>query len=93
MLSSFILLFNCSRGQLGHGELENEEHPRELDALSGLKVVAISAGGWHSCCVTVQGDLYTWGWNCCGQLGFPGIYDNSFKVFLDNLMQKKCRPF
>ncbi|KAL0129864.1 hypothetical protein PUN28_001850 [Cardiocondyla obscurior] len=57
------------RGQLGHNELENCDNPRLIEALAGLKVVQISAGGWHSAVVTDQGDLYTWGWNSNGELG------------------------
>lgn len=29
----------------------------------------IAAGGWHSCAVSKDGDLYSWGWNGNGQLG------------------------
>ncbi|KYQ50218.1 E3 ubiquitin-protein ligase HERC2 [Trachymyrmex zeteki] len=57
------------RGQLGHNELENCDNPKLIEALAGLKVVQISAGGWHSAVITDQGDLYTWGWNSNGELG------------------------
>ncbi|CAH1394813.1 unnamed protein product [Nezara viridula] len=62
-----------SRGQLGTGDLESSETLCEVEALSGLRVVVISAGGWHTAVVTEEGDLYTWGWNKQGQLGFPTI--------------------
>ncbi|KAG7189944.1 hypothetical protein KM043_006105 [Ampulex compressa] len=58
-----------TRGQLGHDDLEDQDDPRLVEALAGIKVVQISAGGWHSAVVTDQGDLYTWGWNTCGELG------------------------
>lgn len=58
-------------GQLGHGVVENEQSPKELMALAGLKVTQIAAGGFYSCAVTEDGDLYTWGMNNFGQLGFP----------------------
>ncbi|XP_011174441.1 RCC1 domain-containing protein 1 [Solenopsis invicta] len=57
------------RGQLGHNELEDCENPKLIEALAGLKVIQISAGGWHSAVITDQGDLYTWGWNSNGELG------------------------
>ncbi|XP_069690185.1 RCC1 domain-containing protein 1 [Periplaneta americana] len=61
-----------SRGQLGHSDLENEdETARQVDVLAGLRVTRVAAGGWHSAAVTDSGDLYTWGWNNSGQLGFP----------------------
>ncbi|XP_015585366.1 RCC1 domain-containing protein 1 isoform X2 [Cephus cinctus] len=58
-----------TRGQLGHGDLEDCDNPKIIEALAGLKVVQISAAGWHSAVVTDQGDLYTWGWNTIGELG------------------------
>lgn len=60
-----------SRGQLGHGGLENEQEiARQVDSLAGLRVMLVAAGGWHSSAVTECSDLYTWGWNQSGQLGF-----------------------
>ncbi|KAK3912810.1 RCC1 domain-containing protein 1 [Frankliniella fusca] len=58
-----------SRGQLGHGNLESEEKPRLVEALSGIQVLRISAGAWHNAVVSSSGDLYTWGWGTDGQLG------------------------
>lgn len=60
-----------SRGQLGHGDLESvQEFARQVDSLAGLHVTSVAAGNWHSAAVTECGDLYTWGWNQSGQLGF-----------------------
>ncbi|XP_063705593.1 E3 ubiquitin-protein ligase HERC2 [Culicoides brevitarsis] len=64
------------RGQLGHGEIQNEEVPKLVEGLAGLKVVDISAGGWSSAAITSFGDLYMWGWNSHGQLGFR-VFDVS----------------
>ncbi|KAF5296640.1 hypothetical protein FQR65_LT10180 [Abscondita terminalis] len=58
-----------SRGQLGHGHLEDELEPKIVEALDGIKMKMISAGGWHSCAISEEGDLYVWGWNSNGQLG------------------------
>lgn len=63
-----------SRGQLGHGSIENEEEPILVKALEGIRIVSIAAGGWHSCALSEQGDLYTWGWNSNGQLGIGDEY-------------------
>ncbi|XP_076651769.1 RCC1 domain-containing protein 1 isoform X1 [Halictus rubicundus] len=62
-----------TRGQLGHNDLEDCDNPKLIEALAGLKVVQISAMGWHSAVITDQGDLYTWGWNTNGELGFPSL--------------------
>lgn len=40
-----------------------------INALAGLKIIHIAAGGWHSCALSQDGDVYTWGWNSNGQLG------------------------
>lgn len=59
-----------SRGQLGHGTLENvEDMAQTIEALEGVPFKAISAGGWHSLALSEAGDVYTWGWNSEGQLG------------------------
>ncbi|KAL0619781.1 RCC1 domain-containing protein 1 [Plecturocebus cupreus] len=58
-------------GQLGHGTLEAELEPRPVEALLGLAMAAVAAGGWHSVCVSETGDIYIWGWNESGQLALP----------------------
>ncbi|XP_043980943.1 RCC1 domain-containing protein 1-like isoform X2 [Gambusia affinis] len=60
-----------SHGQLGHGGLIPEEEPRTVEALWGMSIRSVAAGGWHSVCVGDGGDLYVWGWNESGQLGLP----------------------
>lgn len=60
-----------SHGQLGHGGLTSEEQPRAVEALWGMPMSRVAAGGWHSVCVSDGGDLYVWGWNESGQLGLP----------------------
>ncbi|XP_034936896.1 protein RCC2 homolog isoform X2 [Chelonus insularis] len=57
------------RGQLGHGDLEDCDEPRLIEALAGLNIMKVSAGGWHSGVITSEGDVYTWGWNTNGELG------------------------
>ena len=58
-----------SRGQLGHGVLETCKNPRLLEALAGVPIASVQAGGWHSMALSSCGDVYTWGWNNSGQLG------------------------
>ena len=57
------------RLQLGHGDIDSQELPTEIDALAGIKIIKISAGGWHSLALSAFGDVYAWGWNDTGQLG------------------------
>ncbi|XP_066253044.1 RCC1 domain-containing protein 1 [Euwallacea similis] len=58
-----------TKGQLGTGQLDDEPNPVLIEALAGIRIVAIAAGDWHSAAVSEQGDLYTWGQNSNGQLG------------------------
>lgn len=51
--------------------LEAELEPRLLEALQGLRMAEVAAGGWHSVCVSETGDIYIWGWNESGQLALP----------------------
>ncbi|CAG9782697.1 unnamed protein product [Diatraea saccharalis] len=60
---------NGRRLQLGHGTLDNLDTPTEIEALAGIKITKIRAGGWHCLALSEFGDLYTWGWNDTGQLG------------------------
>ncbi|KAI8115225.1 RCC1 domain-containing protein 1 [Lucilia cuprina] len=60
---------NGLRGQLGLEVLRVEETPTLLEALAGIKITYIAAGGWHSAAISAFGDLYTWGFNSNGQLG------------------------
>ena len=57
------------KGQLGLSELTDvKDDCRLIEALEGLKVGQISAGGWHSL-VLENGNVYSFGWNSHGQLG------------------------
>ncbi|KFV64931.1 RCC1 domain-containing protein 1, partial [Dryobates pubescens] len=39
-------------GQLGHGTLESEQQPRVVEALGGVPMTAVAAGGWHSASIS-----------------------------------------
>lgn len=69
-----------SRGQLGNGDIEGRDEPEEVVSLSGLNIICIAAGGWHTCAVTSSGDLYTWGWNHHGQLGISKAGVNVYYI-------------
>ena len=59
-----------SKGQLGLGNLEDIfDGQKEIEALTGIRIMQISAGGWHSLALSEFGDIYAWGWNESGQLG------------------------
>ncbi|XP_071971425.1 RCC1 domain-containing protein 1 [Engystomops pustulosus] len=67
-----VLSWGAGRhGQLGHGDVEDVSEPRIVEALHGVTMSQVAAGGWHTVSISESGDLYSWGWNESGQLGLP----------------------
>ncbi|XP_018511107.2 LOW QUALITY PROTEIN: PH, RCC1 and FYVE domains-containing protein 1 [Brassica rapa] len=58
-----------SEGRLGHGVDSNVQHPKLIDALSTTNIELVACGEYHSCAVSLSGDLYTWGKGDFGILG------------------------
>ncbi|XP_058096545.1 PH, RCC1 and FYVE domains-containing protein 1-like [Magnolia sinica] len=50
-----------SGGRLGHGVKADVSHPKLVDALSGMNIELVACGEYHTCAVTLSGELYTWG--------------------------------
>jgi RCC1 and BTB domain-containing protein len=51
-------------GVAGHGDADIEGHqytPRLVERLAGKRVVQLSACGFHTGCITDQGECFTWG--------------------------------
>ncbi len=55
----FIVII--SHGQLGHGSAESEARPRIVEALEGIRITALAAGGWHTLFLAEGGDVYSCG--------------------------------
>lgn len=64
-----------------------ETEPILVEALAGVKMIDIAAGGWHSAAVSVFGDLYTWGWNVNGQIGMKLEQSGSSVFSLPQLIE------
>lgn len=57
-------------GVAGHGDTEGHQYtPKLLERLASKKVVQLSACGFHTGCLTDQGEVYTWGEGKFGRLG------------------------
>lgn len=48
-------------GRLGHAMQADVPQPKLVNALSGMNVELVACGEYHTCAVTLSGDLYTWG--------------------------------
>jgi alpha-tubulin suppressor-like RCC1 family protein len=75
------------RGGLGAGpDIASSETPIEVSG--GLQFKSISAGGEHTCGLTLAGDLvYCWGNNNHGQLGDGSPFDRSEPVLVQGSLK------
>jgi len=74
-------------GTLGHGntQLQLQLLPKKIEALAGQRVLAVSAGGYHSLAITADGSVWSWGFGGSGQLGHGN--------WQDQLLPKKVEAF
>ncbi|KAM7529890.1 hypothetical protein LguiB_033300 [Lonicera macranthoides] len=56
-------------GQLGLGTTEDSLIPQKIESFKGVSVKMVAAGAEHTAAVTVDGDIYGWGWGRYGNLG------------------------
>jgi alpha-tubulin suppressor-like RCC1 family protein len=56
-------------GQLGIGSADREPHAIPVRVATELTFASLTAGGGHTCGVTIGGAAYCWGLNADGQLG------------------------
>lgn len=72
---------NNDSGQLGSGSFYNAVQLDSAVTVNGLNdVVAVSAGGNHSCAITSLGALSCWGGNSSGELGIGSTDDSNIPV-------------
>ncbi|KAF2323756.1 hypothetical protein GH714_036838 [Hevea brasiliensis] len=59
-------------GRVGHGVDSDVLHPKLVDGLKNINVELVACGEYHSCAVTLSGDLYIWGGSShnFGRLGY-----------------------
>jgi alpha-tubulin suppressor-like RCC1 family protein len=48
-------------GRLGHGVDSDVSHPKLIDGLKNINIELVACGEYHSCAVTLSGEMYTWG--------------------------------
>ena len=57
-------LFSWGSGDsfvLGHGHLLGNGEPKEVEALRGAPIAAVSASKWHALVATRRGEVFSWG--------------------------------
>ncbi|CAI5705912.1 unnamed protein product [Peronospora effusa] len=65
-------------GRLGNGLETDEGQPFAVSGMEGYRITAIDAGECHSCALSNEGDVFTWGLGSSGALGH-GNRDNCLK--------------
>ena len=70
VLLSSPLILNVYR--LGLGDENTQPEPRLVSSLSGFVVRMVSAGVNHTLAITNTGDIFSWGSDRFGQLGYGG---------------------
>ena len=68
---------NNESGQLGLGHNINQNSPQEL-SFSDIKFESVTCGARHTIALTMNGKLYAWGSNNCGQLGLNDLLNRNF---------------
>nr|XP_043631740.1 PH, RCC1 and FYVE domains-containing protein 1-like [Erigeron canadensis] len=58
-----------SGGRLGHGVDSDVLCPKLIESLSNTNIELVACGEYHTCAVTLSGELYTWGDGHFGILG------------------------
>lgn len=54
---------SCEYFSLGLGKgVKSTVLPTPVTALSGIPIVKVATGEYHSAAISAEGDLYTWGW-------------------------------
>ncbi|OMO99055.1 Zinc finger, FYVE-type [Corchorus capsularis] len=58
-------------GRLGHGVDSDVSHPKLIDFLKNINIELVACGEYHTCAVTLSGEMYSWGGSSCnfGLLG------------------------
>lgn len=73
VLTCFI--YCCAEGQLGYPSVDTQPTPRRVSSLRS-KFFSVAAANKHTAVVSETGEVFTWGCNREGQLGY-GTYNSA----------------
>ncbi len=73
------------KGQLGNGTLADSPAPVQVSGLGNNTMIAVAAGGQHTCALSAQGRVLCWGSNEKGQLGNGTLTDSLIPLQVSGL--------
>lgn len=83
---------DITHGQLGIGDTIKRVKPMVVMSLSGFGLQKVSCGKWHCSTLTLDGRLFSWGYNHYHQVSFDSREDKSGpKQFTENLDSDRVR--
>nr|XP_022917889.1 uncharacterized protein LOC111427131 [Onthophagus taurus] len=73
-----------SHGQLGLGPfVRDTPYPQVITALTGICIIDIASGQYHTLALTSTGKVYSWGWGIHGQLGHGSCNNEYYPKLLE----------
>lgn len=76
--------------QLGNGTANQGISPAQVTSnLTQKKVTEVACGSHHSMALTLDGEVYAWGYNNCGQVGSGSTANQPTPRKVSNLLQSK----
>eukprot|EP00741_Cyanophora_paradoxa_P018855 tig00021098_g18201.t1 len=79
-------------GQLGHGSTKDDWLPGLVKGLQGTRAVRVACGEEFTVAVSEAGELFTWGWGGCGQLGHGDTKSQRSPKRVEGLAGDKALP-
>jgi alpha-tubulin suppressor-like RCC1 family protein len=80
-------------GQLGTGRCTNRDIPMRVEILNtdytDAKISSVSCGFGHTIALSSNGEVYSWGLNCKGQLGINSIKSSKFPNLIPSISNIK----
>lgn len=77
-------------GVAGHGDSEGHQYtPKLLEKFNDETIVQLSACGFHTGCITKDGEVFTWGEGKFGRLGHGNERNCHSPKLVENLIGKK----
>jgi alpha-tubulin suppressor-like RCC1 family protein len=76
-------------GQLGDGTTDNRNKPKLIESLINENVIESSCGAYFTLVLTQSGDVYSFGYNCFGQLGCNNTYDQKIPIKVTGFESEK----